>query len=142
MADIGPVEVLMVEFPGNQFNGEIAPALAELVDSGMIRIIDLLFVTKTAQGEVLGLELADLDDDIAQAFHPQVAEVSGLLSDEDVEDLGDALDPDSSAAILVFEHVWATTFRDALVNSGGELLASIRIPKEAVDEVVAARAGG
>jgi hypothetical protein len=141
MSDIGPVEVLMVGFPGNQFNGEIAPALADLVESGMIRIIDLLFVTKTADGDVVSLELADLDDEIAQAFHPQVAEVSGLLSDEDVEDLGDALDPDSSAAVLVFEHVWATRFRDALVDSGGELLASIRIPKEAVDEVVAARAG-
>jgi hypothetical protein len=67
--------------------------------------------------------------------------MSGLLSDEDVEDLGDALDPNSSAAILLFEHVWATKFRDALIDSGGELLASIRIPKEAVDEVVAARAG-
>jgi hypothetical protein len=137
--DVGPVEILMVAFPGNKFTGEIAPALADLVEQGTIRVIDLLFVTKDADGNVAAIELNDVDAGVRDAFAPVVQEVSGLLADEDIEDLGEDLDPDSSAAMLVFEHVWATRFRDALIDSGGELLASIRVPKEVVDEVVAAR---
>lgn len=136
--DIGPVEILVVSFPGNRFTGEVAPALAELVESGMIRVIDLVFVAKSADGETVGIELSDLDEAIGAAFRPHVEEPSGLLSDEDIADLGADLAPNSSAAILVFEHVWATRFRDAVLGSGGELVASIRIPKEVVDEVVAA----
>jgi uncharacterized membrane protein len=135
---IGPVEILVVSFPGNQFSGEIAPALAELVETGLIRVIDLVFVAKDAQGEVLGVELSDLDEAIGSAFTPHVEEPSGLLADEDIADLGADLEPNSSAAILLFEHVWATRFRDAVLGSGGELVASIRIPKEVVDEVVGA----
>jgi uncharacterized membrane protein len=137
--DVGPVEILMVEFPGNKFTGEIAPALAELVDQGTIRVIDLLFVTKDADGKVGAIELSDADDAVRSAFEPIVEEASGLLSEEDIEDLGEGLDPASSAAMLLFEHVWATRFRDAIVDSGGELLARVPIPKEVVDEVIAAR---
>ena len=136
--DIGPVEILVVGFPENKFTGEIAPALEELVADGMIRVIDLVFVTKNAAGDVLGVELSDLDEGMRDEFSRHVEEPSGMLSDEDIEDLGADLAPNSSAAILLFEHVWATRFRDAVLDSGGELIASIRIPKEAVDEVVAA----
>jgi len=138
MADLGPVELLFVEFPGNQFSGEIAPALQELVESGTIRVIDLVFVVKDADGNVAGIELEDLGEDARGAFDPVVEELAGLISDEDVEDLGEALEPNSSAAILLFENVWATKFRDALVNSGGQLLARIPIPQYAIDEVSAA----
>ena len=136
--DVGPVEILVVSFPDNQFTGEIAPALAELVETGTIRVIDLVFITKSADGEVLGVELSDLDEATGAAFRPHVEEPSGMLSDEDIADLGAELKPNSSAAILLFEHVWATRFRDAVLGSGGELVASIRIPKEVVDEVLAA----
>lgn len=136
--DIGPVEILVVGFPGNQFTGEVAPALGELVESGLIRLIDLVFVTKDANGDVVGVELSDLDEATSAAFHPHVAAPSGMLADEDIEDIGADLAPESSAAILLFEHVWATKFRDAVLGSGGELIASIRIPKEVVDEVVGA----
>jgi uncharacterized membrane protein len=135
---IGPVEILVVAFPENQFTGEIAPALEELVTSGLIRVIDLVFVTKDADGDVVGIELSDLDSAISAAFQPHVEEPSGLISEEDIEDLGADLPPNSSAAILLFEHVWATKFRDAVLGSGGQLVASIRIPKEAIDEVVGA----
>ena len=135
---IGPVEILVVSFPGNEFTGEIAPALADLVKTGTIRVIDLVFVTKDAAGEVVGLELSEIDEATSAAFAPHVEEPSGLLADEDIADLGADLEPNSSAAILLFEHVWATQFRDAVLDSGGELVASIRIPKEAVDEVLAA----
>jgi hypothetical protein len=137
--DIGPVEILVVRFPGNEFKGEIAPALGELVESGTIRVIDLVFVAKGPEGDVAAMELSDLDESTSAAFQPHVEEPSGLLSDEDIEDLGAELEPNSSAALLLFEHVWATKFRDAVLDSGGELVASIRIPKEVVDEVVAAR---
>jgi uncharacterized membrane protein len=135
---IGPVEILVVGFPGNQFTGEIAPALGELVESGLIRVIDLVFIAKDAEGDVVAIELNELDDTLTVAFQPHVDEPSGMISEEDIEDLGADLPPDSSAAILLFEHVWATKFRDAVVDSGGELLASIRIPKEVVDEIVGA----
>jgi uncharacterized membrane protein len=135
--DIGPVEILVVAFPGNQFTGEIAPALADLVESGMIRVIDLVFVAKDGAGDVVAIELSDVDAGISSAFGPVVEEPSGMLSDEDIADLGEDLPSNSSAAILLFEHVWATRFRDALLNSGGELVASVRIPKEVVDAVVA-----
>lgn len=134
---LGPVEIIVVGFPGNQFTGEVAPALAELVEGGLIRVIDLVFVTKDTEGDVVGIELSDLDASVHSAFSPHIEEPSGMLSDEDIEDLGADLPPGSSAAILLFEHVWATKFQQAVVNSGGELLASIRIPKEVVDEVVA-----
>jgi uncharacterized membrane protein len=135
--ELGPVEILIVGFPGNQFNGEIAPALGDLVADGLVRVIDLVFVTKDGAGDVVGIELSDLDDAIGSAFAPHVGEPSGILADEDIEDLGADLEPNSSAAILVVEHLWATKFRDAVAGSGGELLASIRIPKEVMDEVLA-----
>ena len=135
---IGPVEILVISFPGNEFNGDVAPALAELVKSGLIRVIDLVFVTKDAAGDVAALELSELDEGTSAAFRPHVEEPSGMLAEEDIEDLAADLAPSSSAAILMFEHVWATRFRDAVVDSGGELVASIRIPKEAIDEVLAA----
>src|SRR3954464_4905477 len=136
--DIGPVEILEFVFPGNQFTGEIAPALGELVESGLIRIIDLVFVTKDADGDVVGIELGAVDAARSAAFGEPVGEPSGLLAEEDIADLAAALPPNTSAAILLFEHVWATQFRDAVLNSGGELAASTPIPKEAMDEVAAA----
>lgn len=135
---IGPVEILVISFPGNQFNGDVAPALAELVQTGLIKVIDLVFVTKDEAGDVGALELSELDESTSAAFRPHVEEPSGMLAEEDIEDLAAELAPSSSAAILMFEHVWATRFRDAVVDSGGELVASIRIPKEAIDEVLAA----
>jgi hypothetical protein len=138
---LGPVEVLVVRFPGNQFTGEIAPALAALVEQGTIRVIDLLFVTKDDAGDVEGFELTDVADEPAAAFAGLVHESTGLLSEEDVVDLGEDLEPNSSAAILVFEHTWATRFRDAVLDAGGELVTNVRIPKETVDEVLALRSG-
>jgi Family of unknown function (DUF6325) len=134
---IGPIEILVISFPGNQFNGDVAPALAELVQTGTIKVIDLVFATKDAAGDVAAFELSELDEATSSAFRPHVEEPSGMLAEEDIADLAEDLAPNSSAAILMFEHVWAVRFRDALVDSGGELVASIRIPKEAIDEVLA-----
>ena len=134
---LGPIEILVVGFPDNQFTGEIAPALAELVEGGLIRVIDLVFVAKDSEGDVVGIELTDVDESVGSAFSPHIEAPNGMLSDEDIEDIGADLEPNSSAAILLFEHVWATKFQQAVLGSGGQLLASIRIPKEVVDEIVA-----
>jgi uncharacterized membrane protein len=134
---IGPVEILVIGFPGNQFNGDVAPALADLVQGGLIRVIDLVFVAKDAEGDVVAVELDDVDQSVSVAFQPHVEEPSGILADEDIEDLGADLAPNSSAALLVVEHLWAKQFQQAVLGSGGELLASIRIPQEVMDEVTA-----
>ncbi len=134
---MGPIEILIIGFPGNKFTGEVAPTLAELVESGQIRVIDLVFVAKDPAGDVVAVELSDVDKATSAAFQPYVDEPSGMLSDEDIEDIAVALEPNSSAAILLFEHLWATKFQQAVLGAGGVLIDSIRIPKEVVDAVVA-----
>ena len=133
---IGPVEYMIVAFPGSRFKGEIIPALQELVDAGTIRIIDLAFVMKDADGAVVTAEMADLDSDVFKAFDALSPETLGLLSEEDLAAAGEELDPNSSAALLVWEDVWATKVRDAIRNAGGELLDLERIPGEVVEAAV------
>ncbi|HEX5902876.1 MAG TPA: DUF6325 family protein [Actinomycetota bacterium] len=133
---IGPVEYLIVAFPGNQFKGEIVPALAELVEAGTIRIIDLAFVMKDADGAVVAAELGDLDSDVFKAFDALSPEGLGLLNEEDLAAAGEELEPNSSAALLVWEDVWATKLRDAILNAGGEVLDLERLPYEVVQAAV------
>ena len=132
----GPVEYLIVAFPGNQFKGEIIPALADLVDAGTIRIIDLAFVMKDADGAVVTAELGDLDSEIFKAFDALSPETMGLLNEEDLAAAGEELDPNSSAALLVWEDTWATALRDAIVNAGGEVLDLERVPYQVVNAAV------
>jgi hypothetical protein len=138
MTQLGPVELLFVEFPGNQFTGEIIPALSELIDQGTIRVLDLVFVAKDADGNAVGIELEDLPAESKDAFTDLVEELAELISEEDVEDLAEALEPNSSAAILLFEHKWAIPFRDAIANSGGQLVVRLPITEEALAEIAAA----
>jgi hypothetical protein len=130
------VEYLIVAFPGNQFKGEIVPALAELVESGTIRIIDLAFVLKDADGAVVTAELGDLDSDVFKAFDALSPETLGLLNEEDLAAAAEELEPNSSAALLVWEDVWATKLRDAILNAGGEVLDLERLPYEVVQAAV------
>lgn len=132
VADIGPVEYAVIAFPGNQFNGEIVPALHELVDAGLVRIIDLAFVGKDADGGVMAFEITDLDGDAQDALVAVGAEPSGLLNDEDVDAVGDALEPDSSAALIVWEDVWAAKLSHAVRAAGGRMVDFQRIPPEVV----------
>jgi uncharacterized membrane protein len=138
MTQLGPVELLFVEFPGNQFTGEIVPALSDLIDQGTIRVLDLVFVAKDADGNAVGIELEDLPAESKDAFTDLVEELAELISEEDVEDLAEALEPNSSAAILLFEHKWAIPFRDAIANSGGQLVVRLPITEEALAEIAAA----
>lgn len=125
---MGPVEYLVVEFPGNKFNGDVVPALKELTDSGIIRIIDLLFIRKDGDGGVVSLELSDMPAEEAAAFDDLDGEVDDLLNEEDILLLAEQIKPNSAAGLLVFEHVWATRLRDAIVGSGGRLVDNGRIP--------------
>lgn len=134
---LGPIEIIVVGFPENQFTGEIAPALADLVESGIVRIVDLVFITKDDDGEVAALELNELDDQVSAQYVTLAAELDALIGEEDIEDFGEQLDPGSSIALLVVEHVWAKGFADAVAGSGGVLLESIRIPREVIDELTA-----
>jgi hypothetical protein len=127
---------MVVAFPGNQFKGEIAPALKDLIDSGTIRVIDLAFVMKDAEGNVAGVELEDAGSKVFEAFHSLTIERGGLINDDDMMDIGEALDANSAAAILVWEDLWATRFAEAVRGAGGVLVDIQRIPHEIVQAAV------
>jgi len=133
---IGPVEYMVVAFPGNQFKGEIAPALGDLVDNGTIRVLDLAFIMKDAEGNVVGAELEDAGSEVTQAFEALTFERGGLISDNDILEIGEALESNSSAAILVWEDLWAGRFADAVRNAGGVLVDIQRIPHEIVQAAI------
>ena len=133
---IGPVEYMVVAFPGNQFKGEIAPALGDLVDNGTIRVLDLAFIMKDAEGNVVGAELEDAGSEVISAFEALTFERGGLISDNDLMEIGGALEPESSAAILVWEDLWAARFADAVRNAGGVLVDIQRIPHEVVQAAI------
>jgi hypothetical protein len=135
---VGPVEVTVVKFPGNQFKGEIAPELAELIKTGTIRVIDLIFIITDENGELTVAELEELEDEDRSAFEIVVTDQTDLLSEDDTKEIAELIGPDSSAVILVFEHTWATRLRDAIVNAEGELVFSERIPRDVVEQAVAA----
>ena len=135
---LGPVEMLLVKFPGNQFTGEIVPALQELVDNNTVRILDLLFLKKDADGSLTIIEVDEVDEDeVYDAFDPLVPEVNGFLSESDAITLAESLEANSSAALLLFENVWATRFRDAIVNANGQVLLSERIPHRVIEALSA-----
>ena len=135
---LGPIEVLVIGFPGNQFNGEILPEIQNLIDAGTIAVIDGLLVRKDEEDEITFIEFDQIDsNDDAARLAAMVDQLDDLISDEDVEELAAGLEPNSSAAILVFEHTWAKPLRDAIVASGGVLAANFRVPGLVVDEVLA-----
>ena len=128
----GPIDYLVVEFPGNRMNGKAFPLLVDLVDRGLIRILDLVFVRKELDGSVAGLELSDVDGDGELDLSVFEGASSGLLGDDDIVEAGEAVQPGSSAGILIYENVWAAPFAAAVRDSGGQLVASGRIPLQAV----------
>ena len=133
---IGPVEYGVVAFPGNQFKGEIAPALRELVESRTIRIIDLAFVLKDEDGNVAGVELEDAGSEVLRAFEKLTYDRDGLISDSDLKKIGDALDANSSALVMVWEDLWATKLAEAVRNAGGIVVDIQRVPYEVVQEAI------
>ena len=132
MEEIGPVDYAIVAFPGNKFRGEITPALADLVDANIIRLIDVAFVGKSESGETVAFELTELDPDVQEGLDRLGIEVGGLLNEDDLMDAAEELEPNSSAAVLVWENVWARTVTQKMRDAGGVLLAFQRLPHEVV----------
>ncbi len=130
--EMGPIDYILVEWPGRQPNGEVAPHLVDLVERGLIRIIDLALIAKDEDGSVAGIELEDLGDGALELSVFEGAS-SGLISDEDLGEAGAALEPGTSAALLIFENTWAAPFATAVRRSGGQLVASGRIPVQAIE---------
>lgn len=130
--DIGPIDYLVVEFPGSRMTGEGLPLLVDLVDRGIIRILDLVFVKKELDGSVRGLAIADLDADGKLDLAVFEGVSTGLLGQDDIDEAGNALEPGSSAGILVYENRWAAPFAAALRRGGAQLVASGRIPVQAL----------
>jgi hypothetical protein len=131
LEDMGPIDYIVVEWPGRQPTGEAAPHLIDLVERGIIRILDLAFIAKGEDGSVAGLEISELGEEVEELKVFEGAS-SGLLSDEDTAEAAAALEPGTSAALLVFENRWAAPFASAVRRSGGQLVASGRIPIQAV----------
>lgn len=129
---LGPIGYLIVEFPGNKMTGEGLPLLVDLVDRGLIRIIDLIFVTKAEDGTVQAAELRDLDGDGELDLTVFDGASSGLLDAGDVADGGAVLSPGSSGAVLIYENRWAAPFTAALRRSGAELVAAGFVPMDAM----------
>ena len=130
--ELGPVDWIVVEFPGSRFNGQIAPALLDLVDRDLIRVLDLLVLKKDADGSLEAFELSDLAEGEIGELRTYESELAMLLSEEDVTSLAAAIEPGSSAAVLVWENTWAAPFGSAVRRSGGQLVASGRIPTQAL----------
>jgi hypothetical protein len=138
----GPIELLVLKFPGNRFTGEVAPALKDLVETGTIRVVDLLFATKDAEGEVDVVEIDGLGDAVFATFDPLIAELAGLLSEDDARFFSNALEPNSSAALLLFENTWASRFAEAVRNANGEVVLNERIPRAAIEEILTSAGAG
>ena len=136
--EVGPVDVYIIGFPGNKFNGRVAPAILELVENGTIRILDLLFVSKDAEGVTTVIQAEDLDEEGAGFLEIDVTQ-PGALNEEDAEEVSDDLPANSSALLVAFENVWARKLVDALQDADAVVIDSIRIP---VDVVQAAAAEG
>ena len=133
---VGPVDVAVVLFEGNNFNGDVAPAIAELQQNGTVRIIDLAFLTKSADGEAAFVEVEDAG--VSDAFAELTESQLDLLSDEDLMAMADGLDPDSSALVVVRENSWASRLASAIRGSGGEVVSYLRIPHETVATAIEA----
>jgi hypothetical protein len=139
MPSIGPVEYVLIGFPDNQFTGGIAPALADLVANGVVHIIDLVFIKKDADGNVLSFEYDDLAETAAYADID--GEADGFLDDADIEDIAADLDNNSSALLIVWEDLWAAPLAAEIQASGGQVISGRRIPHQVVTEILEAIEG-
>jgi hypothetical protein len=128
LEEMGPIDYVVLEWPGEQPSGEAVPLILDLVDRGIIRVLDIAFLGKDANGNVFAIEIPDLDP----AFAAFVGASTGLIAAEDLEDAAEALQPGTSAAVLIWENLWAAPVAVALRRSGGQLVASGRIPVQAL----------
>jgi hypothetical protein len=136
---VGPVDFFALSFPGNQFRGEIIPAIQELVDAGTIRVIDILFAVKEGDEDVRVLELQEIPSELFARFDPVVAEITGIMTPDDVHHLSVGMEPDSTMALLLFENTWARKVADAIEAADGRVLMFERIPRPIVQDLIEER---
>ena len=139
--ELGPVDWIVVEFPDTKLTGEIAPIIKDYVDRGLIKVLDLLFLTKDQDGGLEAFEASDLGDSEIGELRGYERDLAMVLSEQDVADLAETIKPGSSAAVLVWENLWAAPFGAAVRHAGGQLAASGRIPIQAVLAAIEADAG-
>jgi len=137
---LGPIEMICLKFPETAIKDDIALALKGLVDRKTIRIVDILFVRKGSDGEILITEIDEMEDVDHSLIDDSISEISGLISEEDIQDITAQLDNGSFAALMVFENTWATAFHDAVLQANGQLLLSERIPHSVIEAVMAVKA--
>jgi hypothetical protein len=133
----GPIELLVARFPGNEFTGELGSAFEVLVGTGTVRIIDFLLVSKDAQGTVEIAEIDALSEAAFAQLDPIVAEVSGLISEDDAHYFGNLLEPNSSEALLLFENAWVVQFAELFRQARGEIILNERVPHAVIEEILA-----
>jgi len=134
---LGPIDFIALEFPGNRFKGEILPDLFELVDKGIIRIIDLVIIMKDQAGQVAARELRELDAAHLALLNPLKAEVSQMITERDIEMIGAQLDNNSTAGLMLIENLWAKKTQQAMLDANGRLVMFERIPHDVVEEALA-----
>jgi hypothetical protein len=134
---LGPIDFMAMEFPGNQFKGDILPELLELVDREIIRIIDLVIITKGQDGTLTVRELQELDPGQMAIFNPLKAEVSQLITRNDIDMIAEQLDANSTAGLLLIENLWAKRTKQAMLDANGQLVMFERIPHDVVEEALA-----
>lgn len=130
--ELGPVDYLVVEFPGSNFTGEIMPELSDLVERGIVRVLDLVLIKKDDDGSVEAFEVADIDPGILGGIRELERELADLLSEDDVASVAQAMEPGSTAGLLVYENLWAAPFASAVRRAGGQLIANGRIPVQGI----------
>jgi len=129
---LGPVDYLVVEFPGSNFNGEIMPELVDLVERGVVRVLDLVVIKKDEDSTFEAFEFADIEDGVLGELRELEREFADLLSEDDIAAVVDAMEPGSTAGLLIYENLWAAPLASAVRRSGGQLVASGRIPVQAL----------
>jgi hypothetical protein len=129
---LGPVDYLVVEFPGSNFNGEIMPELVDLVERGVVRVLDLVVIKKDEDSAFEAFEFADIEDGVLGELRELEREFADLLSEDDIAAVVDAMEPGSTAGLLIYENLWAAPMASAVRRSGGQLVASGRIPVQAL----------
>jgi hypothetical protein len=133
---MGAVDFVIIQFPGARFTGQFAPELRRLEDEGIVRVIDILFISKDEMGRVESFEIEDLGDVAVRDFRDFVGKIGGWLSQDDVEFIGSELPNNSRAAAILYENAWMVKLKSALVNAGAELVAQGRVPPSLINEVI------
>lgn len=136
MTTYGPVDLIVLEFKGNQFKGEVVPALIDLVENKTIRLIDLVIVRKDDQGKVSLTELQQADNATVRIFDPLKVDVTGMIKKEDLDMIGEMLANNSTAAAMLFENLWALRFKQAVLDAKGRVVFQVRIPSEVMLDTV------